>query len=103
MNEVVAQGKNDLISADDVEMIRRYDEISKRYKMWVSANKEMFENFMVENGLDTYEQGGVRITRVKGYTKKQVDTQALKDAGIYDNFTRDVNVKESIRVEVEYD
>lgn len=43
------------------------------------------------------------ICRTKDYKKKQVDTKALKEQGLYEQFTRDVWVKGSIRVQVNYD
>lgn len=103
MNEVVKKEETALISPEDMEMIRQYDEVNKRYKVWVDSHKEMFENFLNEHEVESYEQDGVRIYRTKPYTKKQVDIKALKDEGLYDLYTHDVWVKGSIRVQVEYE
>ena len=103
MNEVVKKEETALISSEDMDLIRQYDELNKRYKVWVDSHKEMFENFLDEHDLQSYEQDGVRIYKTKPYKKKQVDAKAMKDDGIYDLYTNDIWVKGSIRVQVEYE
>lgn len=103
MNDITVKEKAELISAEDVEFVRQFDEINKRYKVWVDSHKEMFEKFLDDNNLESYEQGGVRIYKTKPYKKKQVDAKALKEQGLYDMYTKDVWVKGSLRIQVDYE
>ena len=103
MTEIVKAEKNELLSQKDLDMIREYDEVSKRYKVWKDSKQKMFEEFLKNKDTDTYTQDGVTICRTKDYKKKQVDTKALKEQGLYEEFTKDVWVKGSIRVQVNYD
>ena len=102
MNDVVVKEEG-LISVEDIEYIRKVDETMKRYKVWVDAHKELFEKFLDEKGLDSYTQDGVSIYKTKPYKKKQVDISALKSQGLYDEFVKDVWVKGSVRIQVNYD
>ena len=103
MNEITVIEKMDLISPEDISMIRQYDEINKRYKVWVDSHKEAFDKFLTEKGLESYEQDGVKIYRTKPYVKRQVDVKALKDQGLYDSFTKEVSVEGSIRISIDYE
>lgn len=103
MNEVTVVEKHDLISPEDIEMIRQYNEIKVRFKVWEDAHKEMFKEFLESNGLESYKQDGVILYQTKPYKKKQVDTKALKEDGLYDSYTRDVWVKGSLRIQFEYE
>ena len=103
MNEIAAVEKQELITAEDVEFIRKFDEINKRYKVWVDSHKAALEKFLTDNGIDSYEQDGVRFYKTKPYKKKQVDIKALKEQGLYDEFVDDVWVKGSLRIQVDYD
>lgn len=100
---MVKQGELALFSPEDVEMIRQYDEIRKRYKVWEDTNRSRMEAFLTENGLDSFKQDGVVFYKTKPYKKKQIDTKKLKEEGLYDLYTRDVWVKGSLRVQIEYD
>jgi hypothetical protein len=103
MTEIVKVEDNELLSEEDLMMVRRYDEISKRYKAWRDSKQKEFEAFLDAKGIDSYTQGGTTIYRTQGYTKKQVDTKKMKEEGVYDLYTRDVYVSGSIKVKVEYD
>lgn len=103
MNEVAVKEENALLTKDDIEFIRRYDEIKKRYKVWESSHEEMFRKFLEDSGSDSYTQDGTTIYLTRPYTKKQIDVQALKDEGLYDLYTKDVEVKGSLKIKVEYE
>ena len=103
MTEIVKTESNELLSKKDLDIIREYDEVSKRYKVWKDSKQKMFEEFLAEKGVDSYTQDGATIYRTKDYKKKQVDTKKMKEEGIYDLYVKDVWVKGSIRVQVNYD
>lgn len=101
MTEIVKAEKNDLLTPDDIRMIREFDEIKKRYKVWEDVNRERLSALL--DGEESYKQDGVVVYMTKPYKKKQVDTKRLKEEGLYELYTHDVWVKGSLRVQVEYD
>ena len=103
MNELVESKKFELFSQSDIDMIREFDEVSKRYKVWKDSKQKQFESFLNEIAENSYTQDGITLLRTADYTKKQVDTKKMKEEGIYDLYTRDVKVKGSIKIQIDYD
>lgn len=103
MTEIVPAKKNELLSEEDIRIIKEYDAVSKRYKVWKDSKQKTFEAFLKDRGVDSYTQDGATIYRTKDYKKKQCDTKKMKEEGVYDLYTREVWVKGSIRVQVNYD
>ena len=101
------QKKNGLLTQKDFDLIREYDEISKRYKVWKDSKIESFKKFLEENDTDDYKvtaDGVTYHTSMNGaLQKRQKDNKKMKEEGVYDLYTRDVWVKGSIRVQVEYE
>lgn len=103
MNEVVEVNKGELLTEDDIKFLHEYDEIRKRYNVWLDGKKKGFDQFLADKGVDSYTQGDTTIYRTKPYKKKQVDTKRLKEEGLYEMYTHEVWVKGSIRVQINYD
>ena len=105
MNELIEKEFYEVISKDDIEFIKKFDEYEKRAKVIKDMVKKKSYEFLEKNNLlDVgYSQDGIRISYKKGFTKKQVDTQALKDEGLYDLYLKDVEVSGSVLVNVEYE
>lgn len=109
MSEIVKSEKHELVSQEDLEFLIWFDEQKKRAKVIEDRIKQTAHDFLVENDLleDGYKaelDGAIlHIYETKPYKKKQVDTKALKDQGLYEDFTNDVWVKGSTRIQVEYE
>lgn len=103
MNEVVKAEKGEVFTEEDIKFLHEFDEIKKRYNVWFESKKDALDQFLAERGEDSYTQGDTTVYRVKPYKKKQIDTKKLKEEGLYDLYTRDVWVKGSIRVQINYD
>ncbi len=103
MNELVEKESYELLTDDDVEFLLKYDEYKKRAKVLEDRIKTEAEKFLDEHELTEYRRNGVYIHKTRPYTKKQLDIQSLKDQGIYDLYLKDVDVKRSIRIDIEYD
>ncbi len=109
MNEVALKEKNELVTKEDIEFLIWFDEQKKRAKVIEDRIKESAHDFLEKNEL--LEEGykaeldgaTLRIYETKPYKKNQVDTKALKEQGIYDQFVKDVWVKGSVRIQVDYD
>ena len=106
MNDVVEKKANPVLTQDDIKLLYQYDEVSKRYQHFQNKLRQAGKEYLEANGLDQYEisKGGVtvRLRKVNGYTKKQCDTKKMKEEGVYDLYTKDVQVNETIKFEVEY-
>ena len=100
---LVKKEKAELFSPQDIEMIRQYDEMRKRYKVWEDTNRARMLSFLEENGLEKFKQDGIVFYKTNPYKKKQVDTKKMKEEGVYELYTRDVWVKGSLRVQIDYD
>ena len=106
MNELELKKEFDvLVSPEDIELFKQFDELEKRVKAKKSEMREGVLNFLKENNLlsDGYEQDGIRFTYVKPSVKKIVDTQLLKDEGLYEHFLKESKVDESVRISIKYE
>lgn len=107
MTEIVKKEEYALVSPEDMDFLIKFDEYKKRAKVIEDSIKTKADEFLDKSGLEAYvqEKDGItlRIYKTKAYKKKQVDTKALKEQGLYDEFTNDVWVKGSVRIQVEYE
>ena len=105
MGNIVTKDFYEVISKEDIEFIKKFDEMEKRAKVVKDMLKNKGYEFLEKNNLldEGFSQDGIRLTYKKPYTKKQVDTQALKDQGLYEEFLKDVQVSGSVMFSVEYE
>ena len=109
MNDVVEKETYTLIPDNDFDFLVWFDEQEKRAKVIRDKIKNDGELFLKERNLeeDGYKQTKDNVTifvhKTTPYTKKQLDTQALKDEGLYDLYLKDVEVKGSIRIDISYE
>lgn len=109
MSEIVKKEKNELVTKEDLEFLVWFDEQKKRAKVIEdrikgTAHKFLEENELLEDGYKAETDGArIHIYETKPYKKKQIDTKALKDQGLYDTFAKDVWVKGAVKIQVEYD
>ena len=98
--DLVEQQNNKLIADMFTDQV---DEMYAQYEYW-KQQKELFEHKLLHvcaaNGIRSVDNDYFRITHVPEHTAKKVDTELMKKAGIYDAFTKEVPVKESIRVKI---
>jgi len=105
MNELIEKEFYEIIPKEDIDFLVKYDEYKKRAKVIEDNIKEKAHEFLEKNNLldEGYTQDGVHIYETKSYKKKQINTKALKEQGLYNEFAEDVWVKGSVRIQVEYD
>lgn len=90
------------LSADRLDIINKFCYYKKQVE---SFEKELKDNFkmLVESGViptNSIDLGGVILSYTKAYTKKQVDSELLKEKGIYDQYTKTIEVKSSASMKV---
>lgn len=106
MNELELKEKFDLmLPEEDIEFLKKFDEYEKRAKVIKDAIKTKGYEFLESNGLleEGYRQNGIKLTYKKPFTKKVVDTKALKEEGLYELYTKDSEVSGSVQVSIEYE
>lgn len=61
------------------------------------VKKELLE-VMRDNGIKKFENEYFSATYVAPTTQKRVDTNALKEQGLYESFLKEIEVKETLKV-----
>lgn len=100
---------NDLIPYKELGLTPEKQEILRNFLYYKNEvkkfEKELKDSFKecVESGLipvNSIDLGGFVLSYTKGYSKKQVDTQKLKEEGIYEVYTKTTEVKPSVSMKI---
>lgn len=104
-NEMIIKEFNELLPTEQISFLKKFDEMEKRAKVIRKSLTESGKEFLIRNNLteEGYSQDGISINYKKAYTKKVVDTDAMKEQGIYDDFLKEAEVSDSVSITVEYD
>lgn len=96
-----------LLTEEDIEVIRAYKEFDVRYKLLKAEKDEQILKWLKANNLDFYddEVHGVRITKKKAHMRRTLDSTRLKKEkpDIYEQFIRENPVSESLEITLKYD
>lgn len=107
MNELIEKEEHDLITPEDFDFIVKFDEYKKRYNVIESKLKHAGKEFLDGKETRSYAQKKdgvtVRIYEKQPYCKKQCDTKKMKEDGILDEYQKEVWVKGSVVIQVEYE
>lgn len=98
---------NDIVEVQNQLLAEQFtDEVLDMYYQYeaLKEQKEIFEfklkQFCEEHGIKSVDNEYFRITYVPKHTSKRVDTEALKEDGLYEKYTMETDVKESVRVKI---
>ena len=96
---------NALFSPEDVEMLIKFDELEKRVKAMKDAKNESLKKFIIDNNLteEGFENNKIKISYVKPSTRRIVDTQKLKDEGLFDDYSKESKMSDSVRISIKYE
>ena len=95
--ELVRIENGSLVLAEEVENKLRAFQVQKlQMDLLEKQIKEAMLKAMEENGIKSYESENVRITYKAPTVRSSVDTQALKEQGLYDSFVKTSPVKASV-------
>ena len=94
-----------LIPADQIEFLKRFKEMEVRMKVLDAEIKEKAKEFLEQNNLleEGYEQDGIKLTYCKPQTRTMLDTQRLKDEGVYDEYSYEKEYDGYIKYSVKYE
>ena len=107
MNELINKDFDELVPEKDLEYLIWFDEQKARAKVISDRINHAGREFLEKNNLENYTkvlEDGTKIHMyvTKDYTKKQCDTKKMKEEGVYDLYTKDVKVKGSFKVQIDY-
>lgn len=102
-NELVEQELNQVITQSDINFLKEFENMKAKFNFVDKRIKEQVKKIMVENGIKSYDFGDLKITYKAPTIRKSVDTEALKEQGIYDDFVKESKVSDSVQITVRYE
>lgn len=87
-----------IYSPDQIDQIRAFMRLKEEITAIEEDGKRRALEYMKANGIKSFDGDLFKITYVEPTTKKTVDTAKLKEDGLYDQYTKDTDVKESVRI-----
>lgn len=99
-NEVTVKNDEMLMSETAIQYLRYAERLQSQIdlaKNELEEIKEAFKNAMAENGVKQFKNDMVTISYVPGSKRKSVDTAKMKADGIYEAYTKESEVKPSVR------
>ena len=102
--ELIKREKLDLLlTPENIEFLRKYEEMKDRFKVLEDQIKKTGEEFLAENNLTDYEQDGVSFKRTKDTTRIIADTDKMKEEGVYELYSKEVPVKGSLKISFKWE
>lgn len=84
------------------EIINQFIYYKHQVESFESEIKDKFKE-MVESGqipVSSIDLGGMMLSYKKGYTRKAIDTDKLKDDGIYEDYLKESEVNSSVSMTI---
>ena len=97
-NELVAKEINALIPNDLIEAMEQLAYLERKIESFKDTHKEQIKETFKKYGIKSFKNDYISITYVPEGTRRSVDTNKLKMAGLYDEFCKTSNTKESLRI-----
>ena len=98
--EIVKVNNGEIEVAQEIlSELKRMNDIKAELEMKEKEVKQAVLEAMEENGVKSFNSDVVRITYIAPTTRMSVDTNALKEQGLYDAFSKASHVKASVRME----
>ncbi len=85
------------------EFLNGYKEYLKQKQYWERQEAQLKESLvgaMEEHGINEIDTEIMKIKYVAPSVRKSVDTEAMKEQGIYEDFLKESPVKASVRITV---
>ena len=84
------------------EIINQFIYYKKQVESFESEIKDKFKE-LVETGdipVNSIDLGGMLLSYKKGYTRKAIDTDKLKEDGIYEDYLKETEVNSSVSMTI---
>lgn len=94
---LIAVENGSIVVAEDVlERFHEFQVLKAKMEMEEKKVKEALLQAMEEHGIKSFENDFVKITYKAPTTRKSIDSNALKEQGLYDAFLKESPVKSSV-------
>lgn len=97
---IIKKEFNTLITDQLLEQLEQVEYLQDQIDLWKFQHKEAIKELFKKNDIKSFKNEYIEITYVAPTKRKVVDTDLLKQAGIYDQFTKEADVKESLRIKL---
>lgn len=87
-----------IYTEEETGKIRRFYALKKEVEEIEKRGREKALQIMRENGVKSFENQDLKVSFINASTRKQVDAEALKRDGLWEKYTKEVPVAESIRI-----
>jgi len=100
--EIQVTNQSIVLAQEIVNQIIQFEEEKTRIKLFEDDLRKALLKAMEDNGIKSYTSPNneLTITYKDGYVSKRVDTDALKEQGLYDSFLKESKVKPSVVIKV---
>lgn len=88
---------------EETEMLRTFYELKAKVDILEAEKKEDIKQYMIENDIKSFEDDNFKITYIPESVRKTVDTAKLKEQGLYEAFTKETKVKDSVRITLKWE
>lgn len=96
--ELVKVENGSIVVAEDVlQKFHEFEIVKQRMELEAKKVKDAVQKAMEENNIKSYENDFVKITYKNATTRKSIDSNALKEQGLYDSFVKETPVKASVQ------
>lgn len=96
-NELVEKELMPLITDDFIEKLVELDYLKEQIETYQFSIKEKIKDVFKKYGVKSCETDFLTISYVPEFMKKSIDSERLKDDGLYEKYIKFTPVKESIR------
>ena len=99
MNDLVKVANGELVIAEKVlKELQDFYVLKARMEMGEKELKEALQEAMETNSIKSFTNDDLEITYIAETTRTTIDTQRLKDEGLYDLYSKPSAVKASVRL-----
>lgn len=87
-----------LYSQDEIARIRNFMALKNEIDRIIEHGKTKAKKYMRENGIKSVDNGDYKITYTPPTKKTSVDIEKMKQDGIYEKYTKETDMAESVRI-----
>ena len=89
------------LSTERLEIIKQFIYYKQQVESFEGELKDAFKQ-LVENGLpvNSVDLGNIILSYKKGFTKKSVDTDKMKEEGVYEKYLKDTEVSSTVIMKI---
>lgn len=102
-NLIVQEEVNALFSPSDIDLLIKFEEIEAKAKVLKETKTKALLEIMKKYNIKSFKNDDLSITYVEPSVRKVVDTQRLKEEGLYEIYSKETPVKESVRISINYE